>query len=245
MFERNFTSVEWEINYENCWSCVLFVAVEGVMQFGVPYFYTAVKRDGMLSHWAGSICHCSLTMDSWSNRGECCGLLVWVLRNVLILIEVSNPNFSRVNKWRLRWVLKWSCVGDIHVHARIFSGPQKGSVGLWVRKCSDHSSDCQLLWNDWMTWAAILHEILPKAWRYPSENHEHLTHKGVVEPLQRWPHICGQQTASRWALNKLKWQCHWSSADCGHAGSSYHSLRTCNWGGDKHWIGTLNFGQGC
>jgi hypothetical protein len=35
-----------------------------------------------------------------------------------------------------------------------------------------------------------------------------------------------------------------SSADFGHAGSSYHSPRTCNRGGGKHWIGTLNFGRG-
>jgi hypothetical protein len=133
---------------------------------------------------------------------------------------------------------------------------QSVTVGLWVRKCSDRSSDCQLLRNDGMTWAAILHQILPKAWRYPSENHsqdstgfrgrchEHLTHKGVIQPLQRWPHICGQRTASRWALNKPKWQCHWSSADFGHARSSYHRPRTCNRGMGKHWIGTLSFGRG-
>jgi hypothetical protein len=36
------------------------------------------------------------------------------LQNQIFAVQkASNLNFSRVNKWKLRCVLKWSCVGDM------------------------------------------------------------------------------------------------------------------------------------
>ena len=45
------------------------------------------------------------------------------------------------------------------------------SVDDCLCKCYERSSDCQLLQNDGTTRTAVLHQILPKAWRYPSGNY--------------------------------------------------------------------------
>jgi hypothetical protein len=47
--------------------------------------------------------------------------------------KVSNLPFSRVNQWSAGGSLRWRCGGDIHA--------QSLAVGLWVRTCSECSSD--------------------------------------------------------------------------------------------------------
>lgn len=67
---------------------------------------------------------------------------------------------------------------------------QSLAVSSWVSKYCERPSSRR---NYRMTWAAVLHQILPKAWRYPCGNHltgfrrrchEHHTNKGVVQPLK-------------------------------------------------------------
>jgi hypothetical protein len=97
----------------------------------------ALSWGSVLKMGAGTERRVSLRLSFWGSGPLatsfyclCCSF--WSRRaaaNNTAVQRVSNLNFSSKTKWRLRCVLKWSCVGDIHVHAWIFSGPQKASVG--------------------------------------------------------------------------------------------------------------------
>jgi len=87
--------------------------------------------------------------------------------------KVSDLNFSRINKAR-----EVSIIVDVeetfirmHEFFPAFRKRQSPAVRRWLCKCCERSSDCELLQNDGKTWAAVLHQILPKAWRYPSGNY--------------------------------------------------------------------------